>query len=69
MVAIIWGGVAILGMLTDGGLIFYSMYTSHEEKQNLVNRCSDSGGKPIIDSRDSVGVEGTTDSGAAKVPV
>lgn len=64
--AIIWGGVAILGILAGGGLIFYAMYTSHAEKQNLINRCYDNGGAPVIDSRDSAGVEGTTDSGAAQ---
>ena len=64
--AIIWGGVAILGILAGGGLIFYAMYTSHAEKQNLINRCYDNGGTPVIDSRDSAGIEGTTDSGAAK---
>ncbi|WP_246819238.1 chromosome partitioning protein ParB [Corynebacterium sp. HMSC04H06] len=64
--AIIWGGVAILGILTGGGLIFYSMYTTHAEKQNLINQCYQNGGNPVVDSRDSAGVEGTTDSGAAK---
>lgn len=60
------GGVAVLGILAGGGLIFYAMYTSHSEKQNLVNQCYDNGGTPVIDSRDSAGVKGTTDSGAAK---
>ncbi|CCE54339.1 MAG: chromosome partitioning protein ParB [Corynebacterium sp.] len=64
--AIIWGGVALIGILTGGGLIFYAMYTSHAEKQNLIDQCYDNGGSPVIDSRDSSGVEGTTDSGAAK---
>lgn len=50
--AIIWGGAAILGILTGGGLIFYSMHTSHAEKQNLINQFYDNGGN--------------TDSGAAK---
>lgn len=63
---IIWGGVAALGILAGGGLIFYAMYSSHEEKQTLINRCYDKGGNPVVDSRDSAGVEGTTDSGAAK---
>lgn len=64
--AVIWGGVAILGILAGGGLIFYAMYTSHEEKQNLINQCYDNGGRPVIDSRDSAGIEGTTNSGAAE---
>lgn len=64
--AVIWGGVAILGILTGGGLIFYATYTSHEEKQNLVNKCYENGGTPVVDSRDSTGVEGSPDSGAAQ---
>lgn len=63
---IIWGGVALIGILTGGGLIFYAMYTTHAEKQNLIDQCYGNGGTPVIDSRDSSGVEGTTDSGAAK---
>lgn len=64
--AVIWGGVALIGILAGGGLIFYAIYTTHAEKQNLINQCYDNGGTPVIDSRDSAGVEGTTDSGAAK---
>lgn len=64
--AVIWGGVALIGILTGGGLIFYAMYTTHSEKQSLIDQCYDNGGTPVIDSRDSSGVEGTTDSGAAK---
>lgn len=63
---IIWGGVAILGILTGGGLIFYAIYTTHEEKKQLIDKCYSNGGTPAIDSKDSSGVEGTTDSGAAK---
>ena len=63
--AIIWGGVAILGIITGGGLIFYAMYTSHAEKQNPIHQCYANGGNPVVDCRDSAGVEGTTDSGAA----
>ena len=47
-------------------MIHYSMYTTHAEKQNLINQCYQNGGSPVVDSRDSAGVEGTTDSGAAK---
>lgn len=64
--AIIWGGAAIPGIIAGGGLIFYAMYTTHEEKMQLVNRCYDEGGTPVVSSQDSAGVEGTTDSGAAQ---
>src|SRR5699024_12695194 len=64
--AVMCGGVALMSILTGGGLIFYAMYTTHSEKQSLIDQCYDNGGTPVIDSRNSSGVEGTTDSGAAK---
>lgn len=58
--------MALKGILAGGEAIFYAMYSSYAEKQMLIDPCYDNGGTPVIDSRDSSGVEGTTDSGAAK---
>ncbi|MDO4928134.1 MAG: chromosome partitioning protein ParB [Corynebacterium sp.] len=63
---VIWGGAAIIGILTGGGLIFYSQYSSNEEKRNLIDKCHEQGGSPVIDTRDSAGLEGSTDSISAK---
>lgn len=63
--AVIWGGVALLGILTGGGLIFYSTYTTHQEKKELIDKCHENGGNPVIDSRDNTGLEGSPDSFSA----
>ncbi|MBA9028843.1 chromosome partitioning protein ParB [Peribacillus huizhouensis] len=58
--------VIIIALLATGALIFTAMYFNHTEKQNLINKCYANGGYPVVDSRDSSGVKGTTNSGAAK---
>lgn len=63
---LIWGGIAVVGILVGGGLIFSSMYFSHKEKTQLIDRCYDEGGTPDVESKDSAGVSGKTNSGAAK---
>lgn len=53
-------------------MIFYSQYSSNEEKRNLIDKCHEQGGSPVIDTRDSARLEGSTDSISAKregVPV
>ncbi|MFB5660306.1 hypothetical protein [Alteribacillus sp. HJP-4] len=64
--ALIWGGIAVIGILTGGALIFSSMYFNHQEKTQLIDRCYDEGGNPVVSNQDSAGVNGTTDSGAAE---
>lgn len=63
---IIWGGLALIGVLVGGGLIFHAQYNSHEEKKSLVEECLKHGGQPVLDSKDAAGLEGTTDSVAAQ---
>ncbi|MDO5032127.1 chromosome partitioning protein ParB [Corynebacterium sp.] len=58
-------GIAIIGILTAGALIFTAKYFSHKEKMTLINKCYDNSGYPVVDSRDKGGVEGTTDSAKA----
>ncbi|MGM0876786.1 MAG: chromosome partitioning protein ParB [Bacillota bacterium] len=58
--------VIIIAILVTGALIFTALYFNHTEKQNLINKCYANKGYPVIDSRDSSGVNGTTNSGAAK---
>lgn len=63
---IVWlvvGGIAALGA---GALIFTSMYFSHKEKTELINRCYETGGNPVVDSRDQAGVSGQTKSDEAQ---
>jgi hypothetical protein len=57
--------VIIIAILISGALIFSAMYFNYKEKQNLVNRCYNVGGRPIIDSRDKTGINGSPDSGEA----
>ncbi|SES05414.1 hypothetical protein [Salipaludibacillus aurantiacus] len=56
--AIVWGGIAVLGIFTGAALYFSSKYMNHVEKQNLINRCYDMGGTPSIDSGDTGGLHG-----------
>ncbi|WYP27555.1 hypothetical protein NSQ54_05440 [Alkalihalobacillus sp. FSL W8-0930] len=56
--AIIWGGIAVIGIFTGAALYFSSKYMTHQEKQNLINRCYDMGGSPSIDSGDVGGMGG-----------
>lgn len=56
--AIIWGGIAILGIFTGAALYFSSKYMTYKEKQNLINRCYDMGGTPSIESGDTGGLHG-----------
>lgn len=58
--------IAIIAILAAGAIIFTAMYFNHTQKQNLINKCYANKGYPVIDSRDSSGVKGTTNSGAAK---
>jgi hypothetical protein len=58
--------VIIIAILAAGTLIFTALYFNHTQKQNLINKCYANKGYPVIDSRDSSGVNGTTSSGAAK---
>ncbi|MCE7791706.1 hypothetical protein K8O68_04585 [Salipaludibacillus sp. CUR1] len=37
--AIVWGGIAVLGIFTGTALYFSPKYLNHVEKQNLINRC------------------------------
>lgn len=58
--------VIIIGILVTGALIFTAKYFSHKEKMNLIDKCYDNGGYPVVDSRDRSGVNGTTSSAGAK---
>ena len=53
---IIWGGIAALGIFSGTALYFSSKYMNYKEKQNLVNRCYDVGGTPVIESGDTGGI-------------
>lgn len=55
---IVWGGIAALGIFTGAALYFSSNYMNYKEKQNLVNRCYNVGGTPVIESGDTGGVHG-----------
>ncbi len=61
---IIWIGIIAIGVIA-GGVIFTALYFNHQQKMTLINRCYDEGGSPRLDSRDSSGMNGTTNSGAA----
>jgi|SRR5690625_2742015 len=58
---VVWVGLAavILGIIASTAVYFSSKYMTYKEKQNLVNRCYDMGGTPVLDSGD------TSDIGAA----
>jgi len=62
----VWVIPVVAGIIVAGGIIFSALYFSHKEKQNLINKCYKQKGKPVIDSRDSAGLKGTTKSGSAK---
>lgn len=62
---IIWAGVAIVGILTAGAVIFTSKYFNYKEKQNLVNKCYNAGGTPKLDTRDRTGVNGKVSSSSS----
>ena len=55
---IVWGGIAVLGIFTGAALYFSSKYMTYKEKQNLINRCYDMGGTPVIESGDTGGLHG-----------
>lgn len=57
--------VIIIGILAAGAIIFTAKYFNHKEKTNLINKCYANGGYPVVDSRDSSGIKGTTSSGSA----
>jgi len=52
--------------LVDPELKRLGLPDAHSRLAALINQCSNNGGTPSIDSRDSAGVNGATDSGAAK---
>lgn len=60
---IIW--LAGIGLISFIGYLFYDKYLSNKEKKNLINRCYDAGGYPVIDNRDISGQYGTTNDSAA----
>lgn len=60
---IIW--LAGIGLISFIGYLFYDKYLSNKEKKNLINRCYDAGGYPVIDNRDISGQYGTTNDTAA----
>lgn len=60
---IIW--LAGIGLISFIGYLFYDKYLSDKEKKNLINRCYDAGGYPVIDNRDISGQYGTTNDTAA----
>lgn len=60
---IIW--LAGIGLVSFIGYLFYDKYLSNKEKKNLINRCYDAGGFPVIDNRDISGQYGTTSDSAA----
>lgn len=60
---IIW--LAGIGLVSFIGYLFYDKYLTDREKRNLINRCYDSGGLPVIDERDTSGRFGTTSDTAA----
>lgn len=59
-------GIAIIGLLGAGALIFTALYFNHQEKQSLIDQCYANDGYPKVDSGDSAGIGGTTDSGEAE---
>lgn len=61
---IIW--LAGIGLISFIGYLFYDKYLSNKEKKNLINRCYDAGGYPVIDNRDISGQYGT-DSAAVNI--
>lgn len=60
---IIW--LAGIGLISFIGYLFYDKYLADKEKKNLINRCYDAGGYPVIDNRDISGQYGTTNDTAA----
>ena len=60
---VIW--LAGIGLVSFIGYLFYDKYLTDREKRNLINRCYDSGGSPVIDERDTSGRFGTTSDTAA----
>ena len=64
--ALVWGGVAVIGIIFGSALIFSSIYFNNREKELLIDRCYDEGGSPQVTNADSAGVSGTTDGGAAQ---
>lgn len=64
---IIWVGIIVIGIVTSLALYFSSKYITHQEKQNLINRCYDAGGTPIIDSADLGGIGGAPEKAWWKI--
>ena len=48
--------------MVAGALIFTATYFNHQEKMKLIDECGRASGYPEVDSRDSGGVDGTTNA-------
>lgn len=64
---IVWVSIAILAIFTSIALYFSSKYMTHKEKQTLINRCYDIGGRPVIDSGDTGGLGGAPEKAWWKI--
>ncbi|KOS63598.1 hypothetical protein FJQ98_08645 [Lysinibacillus agricola] len=55
---IVWVGAGIIGVLTGAAIYFTGKYMNWQEKKYLVDTCYKHGGRPILDSGDTAGLNG-----------
>lgn len=54
---IVWAGIGVAGILAGGAAIYFTgKYMSWQEKKYLVDTCYAAGGRPILDSGDTAGI-------------